>query len=181
MTVINMVPIRRLPYRGSDDPALPTGIWWGTGVIVGDASAGTMQVRFTLKAEGDPVSGDVWNVEQLMAFVSDNSTTHFGFITAVGLSPSREAPGVDALYPVSFPTLGAGSGQAAIGFQPVFPKFLGGTRGGSDTLAAIGIGLTNLTASDSLSVSMMGYIWEARSLMVEGGPQRPERPLFGFG
>lgn len=179
MTIITTAPIRRLPYRGYDHPALPTGIWWGTGVVVGDASGGTQQVRFEVHAEGAPVSGDMWNIEQVMAFISITTTTS-GFLTAVGLSPSRDSPGVDALYRVVLASLGGGLGNAGIAeVTPGLPVFLGAVRGGADTGAAVGLGVTNLTATDSLSVSMMGYIWEARSQLTEGGLQRPPGGLFG--
>lgn len=181
MTILSDVPIRRLQYRGYDDPALPVGIWWVTGVVVGDASGGTAQVRGTLKEEGDAVSGNMWNLEQVMAFTSD-ATPLAIFITAAGLSPSRELPGVDAIYQGILDTTGAGLGNTALGnAMHRLPIWLGAVRGGADVRATIGFGITNPTASDSLAVSAMGYIWDPRSILVDGGPQRPERSLFGNG
>lgn len=179
MTIVVDIPIRRLPYRGYDDPSLPVGIWWGSGVLVGDASGGTQQIRFLAKVEGDPVSGDMLNLEQIMAFVSTSTATS-AFLSPVGFSPSRELPGVDALYRFQLDNLSSALGNSAIGHEhPKLPIFIGATRGGADTLSTIAFGITNLTATDSLSVSMMGYIWEARSLLAPGGLQRPPNGLFG--
>lgn len=181
MTILTDVPARRLAFRGHDDPALPTGIWWGTGVVVGDASGGTNQVRVLLKAEGAAVSGEMWNLEHVMAFISD-AASFVSFVTAVGLSPSRDAPGVDALYRFQSLSVGSGLGNSALSeVIPRMPIFLGSVRGGADTLAAVAYGTNNLTVSDSLSVSMMGYVWDPRSMLTEGGPQRPPRALFGSG
>ena len=179
MTIVLDVPIRRLAFRGFDDPALPTGIWWGTGVLVGDASGGSMQVRFSLKTEGQPVSGEMWNLEQAMAFIGSDQSRD-AFITAAGLSPSRDLPGVDAIYRAVLSDMGPGQGQSGLANEfSQLPLFLGSVRGGADTSATIGLGLVNLTAAVALSCSMMGYIWGARSILAEGGPQRPPRGLFG--
>lgn len=179
MTIVLDVPIRRLAYRGHDDPSLPTGVWWAAGTIVGDASGGTMQVRAEFKDEGAPVSGEMWNLEEFTAFISD-VTALGGFITSPGLTPSRDNPGADRIWRIQFQSNGSLSG--AIGTdRPKLPIFLGSVRGGADTVAVLALGLNNLTVTDSLSVTMMGYTWGPRSLLAEGGPQRPPRSVFGEG
>ena len=63
--------------------------------------------------------------------------------------------------------------------HPKLPIFLGARLRDADTLAALDIGTLNLTATRAISVSMMGYRWEARSKLALGGLQRPVNALFG--
>lgn len=180
MTIIAAQRIRRLPYRGYDDPRLPVGMWWGSATVVGDASSGTMQVSFEFSAEGDPPTGDIYNLEQISALISDD-TAREGFLTTVGMTPSRGLPGFDRSWRLRYEDQGVQNGNTALDFRVGIgkPLFIGTLRGGVDAVGAIRAGLNNLTATDSLSVSMMGYIWEARSVLAEGGPQRPSNSLFG--
>lgn len=180
MSVTLNLPVRRLPFRGYDDPSLPSGIWWGAGSIVGDASGGTALIRFNFKTEAQPVSGDQWNVERVSAF-SGPGTSGIGMtMIPVGLSPSRSFPGAEPLYRFALSGQGSGLNQSALGEDhPLMPVFLGATRGGADTLSAVGFTISNPTATDSFSVTAMGYIWEARSILANGGLNRPPHGLFG--
>lgn len=177
MTIVADVRAAPLPWRGHDDPRLPVGVWFASGTVVGDASGGTMQVRFVFSAEGEPVSGDLFNVEQMSCLVSSN-TGRDGFFIAQGLSPSP-ANVFDRRWSLKIDPMGSLSGNGGLrdGY-PRFPIFLGTKRGGADTFAALSVGLNNLTATDSLSVSVMGYRWGTRSILAPGGPQRPPAGLW---
>jgi len=180
MTITVEVPIRFLYYRGNDDPSLPVGIWHMSATLVGDASGGFMAVRAQFKEEGQAVPGDFWNLEQVSALVSD-VTTRDAFLRTVGLAPTPGLPAFDRQWAVEFVTLGGSIGNAALGgaaFQ-LLPLFLGAVRGSASSSATVDIGHGNVTASDSLSVSMMGYRWDARSILAPGGPRRPPNGLFG--
>lgn len=179
MTIVANFPFRRLPYRGYDDPSLPVGIWWGSGTVVGDASGGTAQVRFEFAAEGVPVSGDIFNLEQLSVLLSVLANED-GFLTTVGLAPASNLPAFDRIWALELGAIGSGSGNSALSFnRPQLPLFLGTRRGDVDDVALLAVGVDNPTVTDSLSASAMGYIWEARSILAPGGPQRPARSLFG--
>lgn len=180
MSIFLNAPIRQLHFRGHDDPALPAGIWWGSGTIVGDASGGQQFIRFLFGEEGEPLSGDIFNLEQ-MSSINSTSSLRNAFLCTVGMAPAPGLPAFDRIWHVPYQDLGSGLGNSAFGEQAlrVLPLFLGSRRGGAEAVGALDIGTANLTASDSVSVSVMGYRWTGRSVMTEGGPQRPLRSLFG--
>jgi len=178
MTVIGTFPVQRLPWRGYDDPALPVGIWMASGTTVGDASGGSIRVRLAFTTENAPASGDIFNLEQLTSF-SSVGATRTGFMTAVNLAPAPRLNVVDRLWSLVWnvmdPLGNIGLGQTLLDL----PIMLGGRQSVAANPASIDVGFTNPTATDSLSVTGMGYVWEARSVLAEGGPQRPVRNLWG--
>lgn len=178
MTILAIAPVRRLAYRGYDDPSLPLGIWWGSGTVVGDASAGQQFVRIQMSEEGQAVDGLIYNLEQFSMLISE-ATDRDAFVRTTGLAPQSGLPAFDRIWHVRLQEL-EGVGNTGVGEgRPQLPLLLGTKRGGADALASLDIGTANLTASNSVSASALGYVWGPRSILAPGGPQRPARSLFG--
>lgn len=179
MTILNDTTYARAPYRGWDNPQLPIGIWRASVVTVGDASGGLMIGRINFAVEGDPLSGEIFNLEQLTSFISD-STTRFGFFTTINMAPGQGSNFVNRIWRLEWrDTDAAGAGALADGL-PILPIFLGGRQLiSSSSPSSLDVKLVNLTAAASLSVTAMGYIWSGRSVLAEGGPLRPASALFG--
>lgn len=184
MTIVADTGVQTMPWRGYDDPRFPEAVWWGSTVVVGDASGGTMNARIIFKDEGQLVSGNIWNLEELNAFVNDDDLRNV-FMVANGLAPQRNASFVDRQYGLELRDTGSSNSQAALaggrgGDQMLkLPTMLGTVRGVQDDIAALVVGLTNAGVTVSLSITAMGYQWGPRSVMAEGGPQRPPLSIFG--
>lgn len=182
MTIVLDAPVQQLYYRGHDNPAFPTGIWWASATQVGDASGGFMAVRAEFHAEGDAKSGDIFNLEQVSGLVSAASVLE-GFLETVGMAPQPGLPAFDRFWHVTFEDMDASLGNVALGAKAftLLPLFIGTLRGESDSNGNLTLAVTNLGASDSISASFLGYRWGPRSIMAPGGPQRPPFSLFGRG
>lgn len=180
MTLIANIPVQQLYFRGDDDLSLPAGIWWMSSTLVGDASGGFIGVRAEFHAEGAPLSGDFFSLEQISALLTINSDTNM-FLRTVGMAPQPRLAAFDRIWHLQMEALDASLGNSSLGaatFQ-MLPLFLGTNRGTVDDIGVLEVGVANPSATDSLSVSMMGYRWTSRSIMATGGPQRPMRSIFG--
>ena len=183
MSVIVDAPVVPRMWRGWDDPSYPVGAYIANGVLIGDATGGTMQVNFPFKFEAAPADGRFYNIEQISAFVA-----------GLALSPAISG----FIRVISFETLGPfviGERQyrflieenlplSSAGFDfPPMPLFLGQSSrltAGSIAFSHLQIGTANLNLS-VLSVDIQGYIWEARSILsAEGGLKRPADALYGI-
>lgn len=185
MSIAGETLIQQLQWRGHDDPSLPEGIWWASLATVGDASGGTQRNDILFKPEGEPLDGSIYSLEQLTAFISNASNTD-GFLQITGLSPPQPGSSfLDRFLHLQFESMGSAIGNAALdggkgGFgSPLLPLLLGSARGTIDSEASLRVGTNNLTATDSLSVTALGYRWGPRAVLALGGPQRPERAIFG--
>jgi len=179
MTVtFNAAPSQR-PWRGYDDPGLPVGMYFGQGIVTGDASAGSMRVSFGFKEEGDPISGRFFNIEQINV-VQSSGTTRRGFYAA----DNWETLGPVGLLNRNwkFQVTANLNGVAALdetGYFPL-PLFLGSPTPVVDLNCAFIVGMDNIDLT-TMRVLVQGYIWEARSIMAQGGLRRPVDSLYGGG
>lgn len=171
--------MKQLLWSGSDRPQLPAGIWWGSGTQVGDASGGQLRIRFEFSAEGDPASGDIYSLEQMSGFISIITQTK-GWMSTIGMAPQAGSSLFDRLWAILYDSTAPTLAQASMSDDtPLLPILIGTLRGGVDDIGALEFGVDNPTATDSLSVTAMGYRWTSRSVLAEGGPQRPSNSIFG--
>ena len=184
MTIAGTTNVHPVGWRGSDDPASPEGVWYSSGTVVGDASGGLVLLRTNFKEEGELLSGDIWNIEQLDVFIGDETLTA-AFWRIVGMAPVTGSSHVDRIGGIALTAAGSALGQAAAaggrgGFgQLKLPMMLGTVRGTQEDVACFDIGRNNIGVGAALSVTMMGYRWGPRSILAPGGPQRPVNSVFG--
>lgn len=178
MTVTAINSISPRPWRGYDDPGLPVGMYFAQNAVTGDASGGLMNVFFTFKGEGEPVSGRFYNLEQINIFHSDPAAkvgrvvvSNFETLGPVGLVNRQRKFNLTSNASVS-----------AMGDLLYFPLpwFLGSVAPVVSLAADLQVGILNVDLT-SLVVSIQGYIWEPRSVQAEGGLRRPVDSLYGGG
>jgi len=169
-------PIFIRPYRGFDNPAFPVAHWVAGEFVIGDLSGGTSDFTIVFKPGGQPLSGRLFNIEELSISESANA----------GEFRSLQSIGMDRFNPLLGPTtwdlafvLQSGNFEAT---QPAilanaFPAFLGAAVSVA-SVAALQYTGTN-SNGNIVRLRAMGYIWEARSILAEGGPQRPPTALYG--
>ncbi len=177
VSVSNAISIR--PWRGYDDPGLPVGMYFAQNSVVGDATAGDMSIFFEFKGEGEPVSGRFFNVEQINAFHS-NQSSRAGHIVANNWETIGPVGLVNRQW--KFQLVDNANDVAAMSDTLYFPLplFLGSVAPLASLAADLEVGTANIDLA-SLTVTIQGYIWEPRSIQAPGGLRRPVDSLYGGG
>jgi len=179
MTVVVSNGISIRPWRGYDDPGLPVGMWFAQNSVVGDASGGSMLIIFIFKGEAEPVSGRFFNIEQMNIFHSATATksgslllNNWETIGPVGL--------VNQQFLFRLQT--NSNNVSALDFTGYFPLpfFMGSAAPVASLSSQVEVKINNVDLT-SLTVTLQGYIWEARSVQAEGGLRRPVDSLYGGG
>ena len=176
MAVTTNFRVEQLPFRGYDDPSLPSGAWVAHGLASGDGTGGNLEVGLLLQLSGDPLSSRLYNLEQVRAHdgagVAQNGLM---FIQNLGhLTANRPLPG--RFY--AFEMVLGPPGAAATAFNVLNrPIFLGAPSAAGD-VAALVFRILN-AAGQALVITAYGYIWEPRSILAPGGLQRPVNGLWG--
>lgn len=175
MTVGISVTITQRVWRGWADPGLPVGVWLGQASVVGDASGGSAFVNFDFAFEGGTVSGRFYNLEQLTTHHNDDAAAG-GSLAALNWDGSD----TDRIWSISYVNDGiSNAGMASAGFAPGgMPIFLGVPRGNTVFSTSILVQIPNVL-NRTLFATVQGYIWEPRSITVNGGLRRPAEALYG--
>jgi len=176
MSVTSTVDIGRRRWNGWLDPAFPIAYWAVQEAVTGDASGGVITVNFRFSLGGGPHSTLMYSLEQF--FVRDTS----GVIIQYALRTINldDMPGGTSIWETSFESMANDNNDAAI--QPrdllgLRKIFLGRT---SDPTAASSLTLNLYNGNGNVcSTSAQGYIWDGRSVLANGGPQRPPSGLYG--
>jgi len=179
VTVVANFTITPRFWRGYDDPSLPVGQYLAQGSVIGDATGGRSSCIFIFHFEGDPVSGRLFNIEQMNCSRVGGITTRAGHIISenfgrVGPTGLLRQEYVFQMIP------NAGITGAAVSYErlPRFPIFLGQGAAVPGIASQVIVGSTNVD-TETVVATIQGYIWESRSLMAAGGVQRPIQSVFG--
>lgn len=165
------------PYSGYDAPALPVGAWIAQGVITGDASGGASQMNFLFQFGNNPLNSQLYSLEQFTA-ESNSANTEQGDFETINmdrLTSQLVLPVTRQAFTITADAIG--SAVASLGDMAGLPFWLGGPN-----VANLECGLRfqfQNTNTRVHTVSCQGYIWGPRSMLAEGGPQRPLNGFFG--
>lgn len=178
MTVTAKLHVSQRPWRGYLDPGLPVGMYIASGTVLGDGSGGNEVIQFIFRGEGNSVTGRFYNIEQLEVMrastVAQNGfleSFNFESVGATGLVNYERHLRVE----VDEDNFGTALDQST---GPKMPLFLGSAQALADLEAQVNVGFKN-GLNITLAASIQGYIWEARSVMAEGGLRRPADSLYG--
>jgi len=177
VSVVGTFRVDVRPYSGYDDPSLPIASWIAQGGLAGDASGGTAFMDFNFQLDENPQISELFNLEQISLDVTSATTRNF----------ILETRGMDRLAPLrpaspqkwQFDTIGATTlavGATTLLQGTILPLWLG-TPNKEEGDAGLRITSANI---DLLlyAVTLQGYMWGPRSVLAQGGPQRPVRGLF---
>ncbi len=181
MSVALTLPIQHRPFRGYDDPGLPSGIWIVLGSVLGDATGGFLNLDLVFKdgSRAVPESSQLYNLEQLYVFSTLDSDHVIAMIPA---NWDEDTPGsTGAISTVislllSTPVLLSGSAGLGRDINGMHPLFLGQVRKNA-TNTIIRFSMSNTAVS--LAVKAEGYFWGPEALNAPGGPRRPVDSLYG--
>lgn len=165
------------PWRGYDEPGLPTGMYIAQGTVLGDASGGDQIVIFEFQDEDAATSVRYWNIEQFECHIDAESTVNsfieFNNFDSEGLTEIRDRE-------LTFDLAANARGFSAVLYNqlPQFPIFLGGTTRTPGGVSQVLVGAGNSNGR-TLDATIQGFIWEPRSLLGPGGLRRPADSLYG--
>jgi len=178
MTITAAFTITQRLWRGWDDPGLPVGAYIGAQTVTGDASGGTERVDFDFAGEGEPVSGRYYNVEQITSHHTDAASVA-GAMVAVNWESVGPTGLANREWPLTFQSDTVGDAQLIqVGANDVVPLFLGIPQAVPALATILSFRIPNVL-NRVLFATIQGYIWEARSTMVDGGLRRPFEALYG--
>jgi len=176
MTISTLFTITQRVWRGWRDPGLPVGAYIAATTVQGDASGGRQLVIFQYALEGDPVSGRYYNIEQLTSHISTFTAINGG-LTATNWESVGPTGLADRVWALRYETDDVNLAALAER-QPQVPVFLGTPQPVPALASQVSIGIPNVL-NRVLFAQIQGYIWEARSVNVDGGLRRPVESLYG--
>lgn len=152
-------------------------MWIAQGTQLGDGSGGANSIIFIFKGEGEPLGARFYNLEQVeihntLVTETDGSIQLFNFdiIGTTGLVTREIHTDLDT----------DGTTTAAlVSGRLKLPIFMGRPQ-------LVGVVSQLIFRTDNINMetsffTAQGYIWEPRSLLMDGGLRRPLDSLYGGG
>jgi len=177
MSVIIDTNYFRRPFRGFDDPSLPEGYWVASSSVTGDGSGGIREVRVKLQEVDQPLSGNMFSLEQLVLTEDEEDGAGPFIVRTTNMDTMGGLAG-------QYSSVGAlAAGAAAVVGRAIVNTSAIGTRATwigapfAAGLATLGFAVDNITGN-LYGVFAQGYIWGPRSILAPGGPQRPAQGLY---
>lgn len=177
VSIVAQINVESRRYSGWIDPRYPIGYWQAALSLTGDATSGLLGIDLLFQqANGAPrLNSQMYSVERFSITASDD-VARFARIRAVNMGgPANEGFNHDYAVPLDIIT---GAGGVAVRTEALtfLPLFLGSQR-----TAAITAAFSLVTSNSNLIVfhfEAEGYRWSPRSVLVDGGPQRPPTGLY---
>jgi len=171
---------RRRRFNGWNDPRYPTGFWSLQHFLTGTASGGLQTIIFRFWDNGVPLDTQMYSLEQLSLQYTDNVTPRPISIRTAGFDNLVSFNGQPDLGVVVLPITGPATGAIAMMTPQDANYFRGiflGAPGNSGQAADLVFAVEN-TISNILVVAGQGYVWGPRSVLADGGPQRPPTGIY---
>ncbi len=177
MAIVAQINVESRRFSGWLDPRYPIGYWQAALSLPGDATGGAIGIDLLFQqANGVPrLNSQMYSVERIAIRTSDNvdrvmrvSSLNMGGPSNLGFTP-QYAVLVDRI-----------TGGTSAGLRPealqLLPWFLGSQRNAGIT-ASLSL-LSDNTDGIIFTFEAEGYRWSPRSVLVDGGPQRPPTGLY---
>lgn len=175
MSTIVVVQTQLLNQLGYLQPELPSGVWFSSGKVDGDASAGETTIQHEFKGASAPAGQQFYSIEQVWVDIEDAVSREIAYIGILigGTFPFdfRAALQSVAVSPTRS-ILTAGSIDAFRGI------ILGELTRQTQTAATMNVSIANPGAGVGFRSNLSGYFWGPEAKSAPGGPQRPAGGLF---
>ena len=177
MTVVGTIQVESRRFSGWLDPRYPIGFWQAALIVTGDATGGLVSVELVFQTADGPerLNSQMYSVERIGVTTSTGGDrdARIGALNMGG--PSNL--GFSHSYAVFLQSLSGGQGTALDArFLTLIPWFLGSQRL-PGIVANLSVSLANFD-TELVKFEAEGYRWDARSVLVDGGPQRPPTGLY---
>jgi len=177
VAVVGQIVVESRRYSGWLDPRYPIGYWQAALEVTGDASGGLLGIDLVFQpAEPVFLNSQMYSVERF-GIATNDANQRLGRLTAVNMGGPANV-GFSHEYSILLDPITIVGGSAARGSEMTFlPWFLGSQRTPGIT-ASVSVVLSN---NDTVvfKFEAEGYRWSARSVLVDGGPQRPPTGPYG--
>ncbi len=177
MAVAVQIVVENRRYSGWIDPRYPIGYWQAALTATGDASGGILGIDLVFQtAQSLRLNSQMYSVERLSARAGDSVARVMG-VTAVNMGGPSNL-GFSHEYSILTRAINgaAFTSISAEGLQMI-PWFLGSQRIAATT-ASLSL-ITDNVDTIVFKFEAEGYRWSARSVLVDGGPQRPPTGPYG--
>jgi len=176
MAVVAEIVVESRRYSGWIDPRYPIGYWQAALTVVGDATGGNLGISLVFQsALAVSLNSQLYSVERL-SIVAEDSINRIVKLSGVNMGGPANL-GFTHEYAVSLEVITGPGGTAVRGQDMAFlPLFLGSQR-----IPGITASLSLLTSNTNDTVFRLeaeGYRWSPRSVLIDGGPQRPPTGLY---
>ncbi len=176
MSLAAQIAIESRRYSGWTDPRYPIGYWQAALRLTGNASGGLLGIDLLFQlATAERLNSQMYSVERLTV-TSASSVNRIVKIAASNMG----GPGNVAFthqYSVELRAFTNVAGSALLGADLTFiPWFLGSQRQPAQT-GSVSLIAENIDGVE-FTFEAEGYRWSPRSVLVDGGPQRPPTGLY---
>jgi len=157
---------------------LPTGSWYAQGSVTGNATGGGMSVLFNFAFVGER-NANLYSLEKMQGSISAAAPAT-AMVAVENMGEEMDITDSFQSYGVLFTDNGSSvtprlslDGRS-LAFLPLF-------MGAKQALAVTGRIRVEAENTDSvtLAIRLEGYLWSARSVLADGGPQRPVGGRYG--
>lgn len=170
----DIVAYRR--FSGYLDPRWPLGYWVGSSTGSGDASGGniTIELVFALASQAS-LSSIMFSLERVGLASSDAASREFR-LSVQNMGQDGQAA---LLYETALATITGAVTRSPLDARRTasLPWFLGSQRI-QGIQAEVQVDAGNPGVGVDFRFEAQGYYWGARSVLVDGGPQRPPTGLY---
>jgi len=177
MSIVGQRVVESRRYNGWEDPRYPIGFWQAALTVTGDASGGVLGVDLVFQTANGPqrLNSQMYSVERFTITIAAGANRDVRILANNMGGPENQ--GFKNEYAVFVEDLaGVGASALMAHMLVLCPWFLGSQRTAGQT-ASLSIVLDN---PDTVAVDFEaeGYRWSPRSVLVDGGPQRPPTGLY---
>ena len=178
MSVNNSIPVAYRRFSGYVDPRYPDGQWLGSVTLSGDASGGNAVASLIFAEATDArLNSRFFTLEELGLSVSGTDSAATAQVATDNLGRDGPAAFQHRMFFGLQSYASAGVIQLAprdLGFLPIV---LGAMRVPL-IQTRLFVRLPNPGVGDDIRFEAAGYFWGSRSILVDGGPQRPPTGLY---
>jgi len=171
VSVLNSLPAEYRRFNGYTDPRYPEGFWFGRVAVTGDATGGVAALTIQFNTDLTRVSSRIFSLEQLSVFSDETNNRNLSL--SVGELGGPTGVQLRGFYQMLMVTFVNGN---ALFETPFLPLFLGAQNrvGLASFVAVTGANVDTVV----MDFEAQGYWWGPRSILAEGGPQRPPTGLY---
>jgi len=178
MAIVGQIVVESRRYSGWNDPRYPIGYWQAALVVTGNDTGGSLGIDLVFQPAVGPafLNSQMYSVERFAATSGAVGTPVIVRLRATNMGGPANI-GFTHEYAITLAPLTASLGSAVQTSDLTFlPWFLGSQRS-PGTTASLSLATSNL---DTVPVRLEaeGYRWSPRSVLVDGGPQRPPTGLY---
>lgn len=171
LAVNGQIVVESRRYSGWVDPRYPIGYWQAALAVGGDATGGALGIDLVFQsALTGFLNSQMYSVERFSIFTAD-STDRTMKISAPNMGGPSNFGFVHEYLVLVEDISGASGTSLRAESQALLPWFLGSQRTAAVT-ASLSL-LTDNTDGVTFTFEAEGYRWSSRSVLVDGGPQRP--------